>query len=220
MSWHFYDFDANWDSFLDIWKSDWIQMRLDEQMSFWCEAYLNGEMIWVSGDMLWKYDKTRYWDDKIFDIVQASADNYYPNYLKKWIASHERFGIQYATKDVARHSFFNSIDYYNEDMYRDSCPKVDTIHAFYLPYSKHILTTIFYEICASLIPNTNRVWLFDRYDNDIILLSDDKIIFDLDGFYRWKYDKDVLQNDAYYDSILQFSQFGDEYNDEGENTDF
>jgi len=194
-TWHYFDFDKYWNIFKDVWNLPESQALLKTQMDEWCNTTYNPSVP------LWQYTKTRYWENKIKgEIAKESISK---NYLKQYKTTMQNvLPIKYANNHTLLSCY---VDRVYASMFDEYKPKDGTIDSFILQNGHNCLAPILYQSARYLYPDTYVELVKDMNDNDIVLLPEHKIAFDLLSFYHFKHDHDPTYNvyiDSCYDMIL------------------
>jgi hypothetical protein len=208
--WSYFDFDANWDKFLDIWNSDFVQEELEEQMESWCETDAPWEdgkpMTYERGDQLWEFGRTDYWHEKIMSAGEEEEHEMYKIFSKRLQQIHPQM-------------FVDDIDHVSEWNYSVECgfadevgkqtwekykPKKDSLESFIMMMGKNYVSHALYVAAFDMFDDDEPTMVKDCDGNDLILFSNKKIVFDLYNFYFLTRDEDtnesfILRPDAYYD---------------------
>jgi hypothetical protein len=208
MEWSFYDFVVHWDVFLRQWKSREIQESLEVHMQYWCEfqAFPNIDDSvpqWRKGDPLWHLSRTDYWNVKICRQVDAHLDRnkYYENYKQS---------MERVYGKPLKHCQ-NSFDYLMmvsgeyDNLYGFYSPQPDTIESLILVSGKNHISECLYTIACDIFRNQEVLMVKDDRNNDMILIPEEKKVYDLLDFYYWKYDNvsSLLKDTSYYDEIVR-----------------
>lgn len=167
----YYDFDANWTSFLNAWYSYPVQYTLALDVE--CAKTLGFFKYYQSGDPLWKHTQSLYWKLRCAAAAQQlMKDEQLLTKFKRTMQG--QFGLPYNPKD-----FFHSTCF--SELVARCHPVKDTIHAFILPEFNLLFQRTMMK-CAEIL-----------FPTEIIETSSDNIItvknmrFDLFGFYNLKY---------------------------------
>ena len=113
-AWRFYDFQANWDEFYNVWMSDPVQVVLEPHMQEWCthEAYYDHtscglvKPTWHRCRDLWTYSRTDYHCQKIIDRVNEYVDK--NECFSRYLQAQRRFGIELQQDDNGYQAFWNT----------------------------------------------------------------------------------------------------------------
>lgn len=163
--WAYYDFDANWQEFLGVWKTPEVQYALALDIEIW--KPLGYFKNYRPGDDLWKYTKTLYWNLKAMNMANEIAKRDRPKLNK-----------------VMMHQFGFTVQYNIKATYETCFPQSNTIHAFMMPEAELILK-------HSLLECANKLLGGAIMTSEYILIPSKKIVFDLIGYYQYKYDKNM-----------------------------
>jgi hypothetical protein len=214
--WKFYDFDANWDKFLKIWKSEPIQDRLEYDMTNWCKNHTK-DMKYKRGDQLWTFSETDYWSKNYNDeVINEAMDE---------VCEYEMVNTYYKRmKEILGDSYDRCKDK-DDDIFqicmsavmKKFTPKNDSLESLIMISGKNYIIESLYEV-AKIIFRNKIIVLVDDADenNNFILIPSEKIVFDLFDYYFEREDEtDIrLKSDDYYDCMCDYDE-----NDEIDETD-
>jgi len=174
--WNYYDFDQNWETFLQVWKSHEVQhsMLLDIEASKLLGFFAN----YRKGEPLWKYTRTLYWKLKINEIARADADS--KNHAFKIKKSLHNFGLNIDVK-----TFYDKV--YISRIASDYNPKPDTIDSFIMPEGSYIFLKSL-ALCAKILFPDDSVRIDFVNLRRCVVIKEKHIIFDLFGYYFWEHD--------------------------------
>jgi hypothetical protein len=201
--WKYYDFDANWNEFLSVWKTDQVQTELEEDMATWCENeayYITDEHgnkktpIWTKGEPLWHLSRTDYWSNQLdkkaqYEIAQYDLVNTFHNRLEQVLG-------QTFTKDLITQLFHEKCYDYIYDHYK---PKPDTIDSLILVLGKNYISTALLTVAELLFPDCEVCFENHNTAGDTILIKEHKLVFDLLDYYYTTRDGDscLLPDEEY-----------------------
>lgn len=240
--WKYYDFDANWDEFLKVWKSEEVQEELDMTMKNWerdnpTYTYTDDTpklRIYERGDQPWEFGRTDYWsckispdDDDETDIAARafvkSLTNVHPGLIfrdkpKPGRVMPERdmdFELNYYTLSNVPNELY-------ERQYKKNAPKPDTLESMIMMMGKNFIRNPLFVAAEMLFGDA--ILIKDIDGNSLILIPHEKIVFDLYNFYFITRDKDtipsfVLQSDDYYDSKINDDDYDDDDDDDYDDDD-
>jgi hypothetical protein len=211
--WKFYDFDANWEEFIKIWNSDDVQDILERDMNNWCTEELHSRQTYERGDPLWTFSKTDYWFTKLNDAAWEEVHKY--NMIETF---HKRmkqlYGKNYTDdKDLVFEHFDET---WHNAIMEQYAPKPDTLESMIMIMGKNYLSDTFNKVAKIIYnqsdydsdeevygtPTDNIIYTHYGNEDSIILISSEKIVFDLYDYYFSKIDgKSLLQPDKYYNKI-------------------
>jgi hypothetical protein len=213
--WKYFDFDANWEKFLEVWNHDTVQEVLAEQMDGWCEYDAPREdgkpMVYKRGDQLWEFSCTDYWPERIFHRCDKDRTEMYDAFNKRMRQLHPRmfmqnnkFNNEAAGEYMEECGFSHEVE---DILYEKHKPKNNSLESFIMMRGKNYISHALFEASKILFyPEAEMVQDLDGHD--LILIPDMKIVFDLYNFYFITRDNDTcesfrLQPDAYYEDLLE-----------------
>jgi hypothetical protein len=214
--WQFYDFDANWGSFLEVWKSAAIQSALKPHMDSWCRSHAydtdarGNRPAWREGDPLWHLSRTDFWDINIRDSVDSHIDkNRMVEHMSRTMKN--VMARPNITKDRCVDTLYAVLQSSGEYdlLYERYSPKPDTIESLILVLGKNHLSHALFHVANMLFPDDDLVLTTDEEQIDIILVPDKHVVFDLLDFFYAKYElvEDLLRPDADYDAMVEQFRF-------------
>lgn len=136
------------------------------------------------GTELWEYsdDRDDYWEEKL----SAEADAYINDKnvlgkLEKTLSHLGLSGLHYVTN-------------VKQEVYEQHKPKRDSIHALIFPDGPNTLCNSLYETARILFPNSKIILARSRsvFSPYVVYILEEKIVFDLYGYYYTKYDQDAM----------------------------
>lgn len=169
---NYYDFDANWDSFLKSWYSHEVQHALKIEIE--CYKPLGFFKHYQQGDPLWKHTKSLYW--KLRCVARAKQLMIHEQHLTKFKKTMQtQFGFPH---DTTNHYFATCFSKQVERCH----PVKDTIHAFIIPELSFLLKRTM-RTCAEVLFPTEII----EITTDNVITIGKHIKFDLLGFYNERY---------------------------------
>lgn len=195
--WKLYDFDANWRSFLEAWKDERTQRVLDEDMVDWCEhqAYYEYDHDgtktkpkWRRDTPLWTLSRTDYWDTRITKTINDDTTREFRCYqeaLKRagLLRSHRTFHTDSDSDsdpdDEDEDNRWMSFFHHKTDLlYHLNSPRSDSIDSFIMIMGKLYLLDAMRKAAQILFPECDIICT-----EETVLIADEKLIFDLFGYY-------------------------------------
>ena len=174
----YYDFDANWPMFLQVWEDPEVQQALILDIQFWKE--LGFFKKYKQGDPLWKETRTTYWIGKCVELAHERAKR--ESHVAMFKRTMSVVCPRLSKKNVYYKTCFGAT-------IKDCEPKPNTIEWFVMPEGPFVFRRTMLACAKMLFPsNTINVCIIS---NRMTTIIDSKIVFDLFGFYFNKYDKDV-----------------------------
>ena len=193
-TWQYFDFDKYWEIFKDGWSMPNSQTVLRCQMNQWCQAY-NPKIA------LWQYTKTKYWETKI--KRQIAKDAISNNCLIQYKRTMQNILlIKYNDNTTLLNCYVEKV---YKNMYHEFKPQDGTIDSFILQNGQNCIAPVLFETAIQLYPDTMVKLVKDMNDNDVVLIPEYKLVFDLLGFYHFQHDHDPSHSvfiDSCYDMIL------------------
>lgn len=180
--WKYYDFDKNWDKFIEIWYSKEVQNSLDEDITHWKEFgfFKNYD---PNEPALWKQSKSMYWTNKIMrnaqDIIVSE------NHIRKFQKTMSQYNDIYKVKSTAKEAYYKLCLHH---VIKDMEPKHNTIHSFIMPEAKYIFKNTMLLCAKILFPGDDIVFSATK---NCIIIPQYKVIFDLIDYYYLTYDQDL-----------------------------
>lgn len=167
----YYDFDANWDSFLKAWYSHEVQYTLALEIE--CLKSIGFFKYYQHGDPLWKHTRSLYW--KLRCAARAQQIMKDEQHLIKFRRTMtNQFGFPCNMKNFFYTTCFSTLV--------ERChPVKDTIHAFIMPELSFLLKQSMQKCAETLFPGE-----IIEIKNDVITIKK-TIQFDLFGYYNQKY---------------------------------
>ncbi len=165
MNWKYYDFRNNWIQFIEQWKKPRIKYLLNYELKT-----IFGEN---HADKLWKFSSY----DDLYKIAEnlALQEIKDKNLIKYFEKSMANTGIKFKDESHLNKMFLKTC---LGDLIETYLPKPDTIEYFMMLSIPNVVIETCYEVAKSLFPN-NCVIISDN----IILILDQKIIFDIFKYY-------------------------------------
>lgn len=175
----YYEFDANWESFLHVWNTPRVQHSLELDIHLWKE--MGFFHTYTKGDPLWKQTKTTYWLSKCVELAKnrSNAERHIHMFKRTMSVVCPRI----STTELYYKTCFKMV-------IRDCEPKPNTIESFIIPEGVFIFKNTMLECARLLFPN-NPVGMCMLNGRMITVVSPMNILFDLFGYYFDKYDKNV-----------------------------
>jgi len=210
--WVYFDFQANWQRFLEIWKSEEIQALLDKEMVVWCkkEAYFlhdeKGKKYKPKWEKqpLWSLGKTDHWDTIITEKINNLPKSEFEKY-KENLRSQGKV-VEEPEDEFDENPVFD--DYFDEK-YEEFSPKPDTIESFIMVMGKNYLSSPLKATACVFFGEKDVLMCEGERGGDLVLVPEERIIFDLFDYYFENFDKheEHKQPDEYYDNcVLRFGK--------------
>ena len=181
--WKYYDFDANWKEFYEIWKSHQIQDILKPEMDLWClrHAYYiepGKPPIWNKGEPLWNLSRTDYHWQKMLQSTddKINKENIYRTYRKRMEQITGRKFVTDEDDDKIFNRCFKAI-------MKEFEPKPHTIDSLILMQGKNYMLKSLLKTARLLFPNDTVIKYRTDDNSKIILIVNKKLVFDLFDFY-------------------------------------
>jgi hypothetical protein len=222
--WKFYDFDANWDKFLEIWKSEPVQKILDVSMNHWCDRHTNMKR-YERGDQLWKFSNYDYWEsEESYEAIEESFNevekygmvNTYKKRMK------EVLDYKYDSSELNDSYIFSTC----ADAIRTKfTPKDDSIESFIMYGGKKYIFKALFQVSIILFKNSQLIIPAEVYpeNNKFVLIPEEKIVFDLYDYYhivKCKNPDYFEKSDGYYDKFCNpYNENNDNDDEEDDNND-
>lgn len=188
--WSYYNFDANWDKFYEVWKDPKTQNILEKDMKVWCkhEAYFDSDgkkPKWNKGSPLWNLSRTDYHSTKMLDKANEKND-------REQIVETYRKQMEIKTgKKIDDDEFDEMCIELFEKLEEEFEPKPGTIDSLILVMGKNYLTRTLKYCAKQLFPNDNVKVIKDSDNSDMILVLNQRIVFDLLNYYFSTRDKPI-----------------------------
>lgn len=199
--WSYYNFKANWDRFFAVWQTDIIQTILQDKIEEWLHER-NICYVWQKNEPLWFLTESNYWDER----ASYLANNHI---ISQNVTKHFKTSFNHATgyvfknNDEAR-SLMNKL--VTPHIQSDFYPKDNTLESLVLLGGKNYVSNALYRVCIELFPNDRVIYTLDNQMNDAILLPDQKMVFDLEGYVLSEIEKnpffDISNASDYYDLLV------------------
>lgn len=211
MSWSYYNFNSNWNTFKTIWYTDIIQTILEEKINNWI-VNNNACCIWQKGEPIWFLSDSPYWDDRAMSLTNKYIydNNIFSNFIKSY---HNATGIIFKKKKEAKSIFQKDVV---SKLKMDFYPKDGSIESLVLLGGRNYVSSALYKVCTQLFPNREVIYTIDDQIDDVILIPDEKIIFDIEGYMLNVIDNNIyfdpsISND-YYDLLVHEYYYGNIFN--------
>lgn len=204
--WNFYNFDENWSEFVRVWKTDSVQKVLQKHMEKWCEteAYLekddetgeNCPPIYDPKKPLWRYSKTDFWDFKITEETNdfMEKEKIMEKYREK-VKNETGRELDFEGED--EDEFFRIFNKHTSQFE----PKTDTLESFIMIMGKNCLSFPLFETAKKLFPKNSVVRVKDENKNVIILIPEEKIVFDIYDYFFCTRENYEMKTDEFYDKL-------------------
>lgn len=204
-SWRFYDFDAHWDEFYEIWKRDYVQdvfeydinrfnQKMNEELK--CEVY-----TWTRGDPVWEINHN-YWDIHAWNLgdaeIEKNADFY--EIEKRTYKKRMETILMRKYTDGQIEELFTS-NYLNPEVYDKYRPKDDTVESLYFDGVRGPIVRSLYIVATETFPSDPDITVLYLRSHKycVVTIPSEKIVMDLEGFIKVKHEG---QNN-YLDDILE-----------------
>lgn len=200
--WKYYDFKANWKTFLKAWKTPSVQDVLYEDMQNWCKDHAYYEPdgtkpVYKRGDPLWKFSRTDYWATKHMDAANDHVEK--NNCIAKFKRTMEQQGRKFKNEETLQDAFYEICF---DEICADFAPKPDTLESMIMIMGGQFLYPAMAE--AAMVMGLDDYIV--QTDEGVVLLPGKKMVFDFTGYYF-----DVveggsslcLQKDEDYDELLE-----------------
>lgn len=204
--WKFYDFDEDWTRVIKLWNTTKIQNILKQEMHYWCRHVIttqNGAgRSWHIGEPLWNLSsKKQYWETKILDKIYEEVERYsmFQTFLKR---THDIRGKKFKDMELAYSAFVSTCF---DALFEEFQPRPNTIESLILVGGKNFLTSSLHETASMLFPDDIIIWTSDTKNNNVLLIPEHHIVFDMVEFYfatRDRKNNTVNYSDAVYDGLV------------------
>lgn len=210
--WKYYDFGANWDAFYDVWKRPHVQDGLFEEVS---EKYTNSG--WKRGDDLWSL--TNHWFEKAHKLATKEMEDY------NMISNYKKTMQQHFPRKTLSEDWM--LSFYNvcyTDVLQRHFPKPKTMQSLVVVPSdyrhKQCMTGALFDVAIELfqeedayVIEVSGLEVDDLKIDSVVLVYEQKIVFDLVGYYMHTIEKDEdykLMPDRVYDIMCYLEMIGDD----------
>lgn len=197
--WTRFDFDANWAEFWKHWNMDVVQDALEQQMKVWLEdPAFEDYPPWRRGDALWEYSKTDYWVEKHVNLAFEHIEEH--GLVQKYARTKRNLGFC-LTDEQAFEGFLETCFGEIEEQFH---PKPGSLESLIMISGKNFIMPVLYEVAELIFGNCIMVEDYD--ENWVVLVPDQKIVFDL---YNWYFETregdDMWMDDECYDIFLDMA---------------
>jgi hypothetical protein len=182
--WKYYDFDANWDAFYDVWKTPRVQDVLKVSVGCYC-GQENADRI----DKLWTLTNNNYWESRKRRLAKdhIHSNGLYNKFAYTW-KNINAFGTP--TKEQ-----FYAL--YGKDIEKEMEPKPGTIDNLIIADNSNIIANPLLVVADCLFPNST-VWQTWDYDECVFtLVNEEHLIFDLTRYFLNTREKIYKTNPEY-----------------------
>lgn len=186
--WRYYDFDANWTQFYDLWISDPVQEVLKPSMIRWCEtqAYFKSDGTkpqWQPKSDLWTYSRTDYHSQRMLDKANEHVQNHH--LIKKFGESLARAGTPVRDPELLGDYFLRCGGF--DEIEQRFAPPAKSLEANVLMMGANFLAEAQAFAGEIMFPGKDtEVWADDACENEIAVVPEAKIILDFQRCYHWK----------------------------------
>lgn len=220
--WQFYDFDANWEKFYQLWCNDDVQHIQKNNMDEWFEMLVEqdtkngrGQRFWNVGDSLWQHGLGEYFDDMIEEKSFCFLEDNNRIYKKRMreILGVTKYLHHYDSEDISN----DILNIHKDALTYMFGPKHGTLESLIMTWGKSYVTEALGKCGSTMFPDEEIV-----FHGSIILIPGKQIVFDMYDFYWTKVRmqpqsfpsrttnkefEELLKSDEYYDNICDDNNY-------------
>lgn len=192
--WTYYDFDRHWTRFFEAWNAPHIQdILFRDLMDF--DIYSGIMYPWQRGDPVWFLTSSNYWDRRAEIKIQER------HMMQKYKKSFSNAtGYRFVSNQDLYTKFYKFV--YPKIQY-DLFPKPNTLESLVLIGGNEAISSAMYNIALSLCNNSEVVSVYDEEEEHRwILMPQQKIVFDIEGYYMYNKSRDPRYSLASFNSLL------------------
>ena len=212
MVWTYYDFSSNWNTFLPLWKTPYIQEGLHVVLNEY--TTLTGSFYpWECGQPIWFLTESNFWDDRAYTraVQKVNNDHMTKSFNKTYDVLPWVTPTLKKTREHRQHCFDSLV---LKQLIHDFYPQDDTLESLVLVDGINVVAPILHKLALQTFPNNTVIWTMDNFYNDVILIPDHRIVFDLEGFFFHEIEKidalkyNISRNSDMYDLLVFEHYFG------------
>lgn len=194
MEWQYFDFEAHWREFLDLWNKDEVKHAFELDIYRLKELDIGRWRSYKHGDPLWKMSGNMYWPIKIAERAQELCRQ--EQHLHK---------MKKTLRNMGWHLRDPSATYRKvcmPEVLRECSPKQDSLESFVFSEGIFVYANSMFIIARHMFPG-EEVKLIYSSGTPRVLVPRQKIVFDLMRYYYHKYDKKPSHviDQGYYNSL-------------------
>lgn len=195
--WSYFEFDKHWNQFLQEWHKPHIQdILFRDLMDF---SISSGLMYpWQRGEPVWYLTPSNHWDIIVDQKVniKIQEENLKPKFINSF---HNATGYLFKGKNDSSIKFHHIV-YHN--IRNEFFPKPNSLESLVLIGGNNAISYAMYRIAIDMFEHTEVTSVFDEEGHMWILLPNEKIVFDIEGYYMFTRCRDHKYDISLYSTFL------------------